>query len=164
TARPSSAGTSAWGARRRKCRCPTTSRPPPADGRPPANGGPDPAGARRRRPLRRAPEAGRGARPPARRLALAVARGRGGHERAEQPSGGAGDLLDRPPERGGVRRRRLLHPAELADVLDGGGVDLLGRRGRLEVVERPDVPAHAPSVRGARRYRAALVCGDPLVR
>ena len=59
---------------------------------------------------------------------------------------GALERLDR-------RRRRLLHAADLADVLPGGGLDLLRRRLRVETAERRDVAAHAGEGRSARRYR-----------
>ncbi len=39
---------------------------------------------------------------------------------------------------------RLGRTRDLADVLQGGGVHLFGRRGRLEVVEGVDAAAHAP--------------------
>ena len=52
------------------------------------------------------------------------------------------DVGDRPLERSLVRLRGLLHPADLAHVLQRGGVDLVMRRRRLEVEERLDVPAH----------------------
>ena len=39
-------------------------------------------------------------------------------------------------------RRHRLDPADLADVLPGGGLDLLGRRSGLEAAEGGDVPAH----------------------
>ena len=42
------------------------------------------------------------------------------------------------------RRRRLLHSADLAHVLTGGGLDLLRRGQRLEPSEGRDVSAHAP--------------------
>ena len=54
-----------------------------------------------------------------------------------------GDLVDGAVEHGLVRLRRLREAAHLADVLLGCGADLVVGRGRLEVVERLDVPAHA---------------------
>src|SRR5881275_1097549 len=44
----------------------------------------------------------------------------------------------------GVGAGGLLHPAHLADELERRVADLFVGRGRLEVVERSDVPAHAP--------------------
>ena len=41
----------------------------------------------------------------------------------------------------------LVDAGDLADVLEGGGPDLVGRRRRLEVVELADVAAHASSSR-----------------
>ena len=56
-----------------------------------------------------------------------------------------------------VRLRRLRRPAHLADVLERGCADLVLRRGRLEVVERLDVPAHDPRLaRSAGRARGRL--------
>ena len=51
-------------------------------------------------------------------------------------------LVDRAGERLLVRLRGLREAADLADVLERGRVDLLLRRGRLEVEEHMDVPAH----------------------
>src|SRR5438067_13738619 len=76
------------------------------------------------------------------RLELAVLRRRGGHELAEQPPRRCRDLVDRAGERLLVRLRGLREAADLADVLERGRVDLLLRRGRLEVEEHMDVPAH----------------------
>lgn len=56
------------------------------------------------------------------------------------------DLLDRTRERGLVRLRRLRLTAHLAHVLHRRRMDLLASRGRLEVVERLDVPAHAATL------------------
>src|SRR5690606_16434296 len=68
-------------------------------------------------------------------------------ERGEQLGGGVGHLADRPLEGLLGGRRGGLHPADLADVLAGGGVDLLGGDRRLEPPQGGDVAAHggAPS-------------------
>src|SRR4051812_43085579 len=54
--------------------------------------------------------------------------------------------LDRLVERGLVGQAGLRAPADLADVLEGGGLHLLRRGGRLEVVELSDVAAHASTL------------------
>jgi hypothetical protein len=99
------------------------------------------------------PEADGGAGSAAFGFDLAVARRRVGDEPGVELTGRLRDRVDRPLERRLVRLGRLLHPAHLAHVLQRGGADLVLGRGRLEVVERLDVAAHAPSVR--RAYRAA---------
>jgi len=78
---------------------------------------------------------------------LAVARRRRRDERAEQPLGRGRDSVNRLLERSFVRPGRFLHPAHLAHVLNRRGADLVLARRRLEVVEDPDVPAHAPILR-----------------
>src|SRR5690242_11174336 len=82
------------------------------------------------------------------RLDLAVLRRGSRHELLEQVLGHVGDLVDGTVEGVLVRARRLGRPADLAHVLQRGVVDLLRRGGRLEVVERADVAAHASSLRG----------------
>ena len=57
-----------------------------------------------------------------------------------------GDGEDRSFEGGLGGRRRLLHAADLADVLAGGGLDLLRRRQWLQPSECGDVAAHAAIV------------------
>ena len=64
------------------------------------------------------------------------------------------DLLDRAVERLLVDLRRLREAADLADVLQRRGADLVVGRGGLEVVERADVAAHASSVGHVGRSRA----------
>src|SRR5438067_78729 len=77
-----------------------------------------------------------------RRLDLPILRRSGRHQLVEQLRRRRGDRLDRPLERLLVRARRLVEAADLADVLQGGLVDLgLGRR-RVEVEEGADVAAH----------------------
>ena len=61
---------------------------------------------------------------------------------SSRTSGGVGDLLDRKLERRGVRLRRLVEAGELAHELQRGGVDLVLRRGWLEIEQRLDVAAH----------------------
>src|SRR6478609_1768688 len=77
-----------------------------------------------------------------RRLHLAVLGWRGRDQVVEQVLGDVGDLLDRPVERLLVRLARFRRTADLADVLQCSRGDLVAGRGRLEVVERADVPAH----------------------
>ena len=71
-----------------------------------------------------------------------------------------GHLVHRTLERLGVRLRRLREAADLADVLERRGADLVLSRRRLEVVERSDVAAHASRLapgrpRSPRRRRTA---------
>src|SRR5579864_6297760 len=76
------------------------------------------------------------------RLDLAVARRGVGHERREQVVRRVRDLVDRAREGLLVRLRRLREPADLPHVLLGRGAHFVLGRGRFEVVERMDVPAH----------------------
>ena len=60
-----------------------------------------------------------------------------GHaDRLEHLPRGKRDLADRLLERLGVLRGRFAIATELADELAGGGFDLPGRRGRLDVPPR----------------------------
>ena len=76
---------------------------------------------------------------------------------------------DRLVEGGLVGLRGLGRAADLADVLQRGGGHLVIGRGRLEVVERADVAAHASSVRrghravasGRRKHRSRSVARSP---
>src|SRR5690606_27032798 len=54
----------------------------------------------------------------------------------------ASDLVDGGVEGGLVDLRRLREAADLADVLECGGADLVVGRGRIEVEEGADVAAH----------------------
>src|SRR5690606_200071 len=90
----------------------------------------------------RSSEAQRRALPRLCRLDLTVLRRRDRLQRREQLLRDAGDLVHRALERRLVDLRRLREPADLPHVLKGSGADLVVRRGRVEVVERPDVPAH----------------------
>src|SRR4051812_25406168 len=64
--------------------------------------------------------------------------------------------LDRLVERGLVGQAGLRAPADLADVLEGGGLHLLRRGGGLEVVELSDVAAHASTLgRHARAHTSS---------
>ena len=62
-------------------------------------------------------------------------------------------------------RRHRLDPADLADVLPGGGFHLLGRRRGLEAAEGGDVPAHgcdttaAPGLLAQKRPSHVLTTG-----
>jgi hypothetical protein len=92
-------------------------------------------------------------RPPLGRLFLPVLRGSVGDQRVEQLPRRGSDLLDGAVERLGVRLRRLVRSADLADELKGRVVDFLLGRGGLEVMELSDVSAHVSSV--AMSFRAA---------
>src|SRR6478735_3142063 len=61
----------------------------------------------------------------------------------EEVLGDVGDLADRLVEGGLVGRGRPGGPADLADVLQRRGRDLVAGGRRLEVVQRSDVAAHA---------------------
>src|SRR6202012_96049 len=74
-----------------------------------------------------------------------------GREPGEEPRGGRGDRSDRFFESLVRGRRGLLHPAHLADVLAGGGLDLLRAGGRLQASESGDVPAHGVDSSGYAR-------------
>src|SRR6478735_5012470 len=75
-------------------------------------------------------------------LFLTVLRRRVGGEVLEQVAGCGRHLGDGLVERSLVGLRRLAGPADLADVLQRSGVDLVLGRGWLEVVEGADVSAH----------------------
>src|SRR5205807_1435378 len=118
---------------------------------------------RRGRALRRirGPSLGGGvpllaARPRLGRLGLAVLRRRRGHQLAEELGRDSGDRVDGALERLRVRARGLVESADLPDVLDGRGADLLIGCNGLEVVERSDVSAHADSLDAAPRRAAKL--------
>ena len=78
------------------------------------------------------------------RLDLAILRCRCRDEVGKEVLRDVCDLVHGAVERRLVRLRRLVHAADLAHVLQRRGVHLLGARGRIEVVENADVPAHAP--------------------
>ena len=80
-------------------------------------------------PSGNATEANLGPGPAACSLEIAVARRRRGHEIVEKLLRHARDRIDRSCADLDVRMRRLLHAADLADVLQGGCTDLVGRRG-----------------------------------
>jgi len=63
-----------------------------------------------------------------------------------QPFGCRGHLVDSRVEERLIRLRGLGRPAQLADELQRGGEDLLGRRRRREVRERSDIAAHEGSL------------------
>src|SRR6185295_11349246 len=86
-------------------------------------------------------------------LDLAVLRRSRGLEGVDEPAGRLGDLGDRALERIDVLAARLARTADLADVLQGRGVDLVVGRGRLEVEQRADVAAHGRKHSPRRRAR-----------
>ena len=76
-----------------------------------------------------------------------AARGRhagDGLELGEQFSRRGRHLVDGPLERGVGLGRPGLHPAHLANVLAGGGLNLGDGGGRFQPPEGSDVAAHAP--------------------
>src|SRR5262245_63071569 len=75
-------------------------------------------------------------------LDLAMARRRTGDERVEEGVRRRRDLVDGAGEGGRVGMRRSRESAQLADELEGGGVDLLVRGGWREVVQRLDASTH----------------------
>ena len=91
-------------------------------------------------------EARDGAGAAALRLDLAVLRRRGRDEVVEEMLREVSDLVHGTVEHRLVGLRRLVHAADLAHVLQRRGVNLLGGRGWIEVVESTDVPAHASMV------------------
>jgi hypothetical protein len=67
-------------------------------------------------------------------------------ERIQKTAGDGGDLLDGRQKGGFVRPRRLGGSADLSDKLHGGGSNLAGGSGRIEIEEWYDVPAHESSL------------------
>src|SRR5262249_43246939 len=84
----------------------------------------------------------RGPGAPLRRLDLAIARRRAGHQRIQDRMRAPHHLADGVMERvlGGLRGLR--EAAQLADELERRCANLLVRGGRLEVVERLDATTH----------------------
>ncbi len=96
---------------------------------------------------------------------LAVFRWRGRLELTEQLGRDLGDAGDGALEGLLVGARGLVEAADLAHVLERGGLDLLVGCSRLEVVESPDVSAHALSVyEGARRPREQKLARWSMIR
>lgn len=75
-------------------------------------------------------------------LFLSILRRGAGGEGIQQSSGNRGNLIDRRHEGGFVRFRRSVKSAYLSHELERSRANLLGRGGRIEVEERPDIPAH----------------------
>ena len=96
-------------------------------------------------------------------LLIAVARWCARGERCEQQRRSLGDLVHGALERGLVGRRGLGVTADLAHVLQRGVTDLSAGRGRIEVEEHPDVPAHAAHLvrASACHYREATPRARP---
>src|SRR5262245_9690480 len=90
-------------------------------------------------------EAVRGALARLRRLDLAIARRRGGHEGVEQFVRRLRHLLHRAIEGALVCLGRPRESAQLADELQGGRANFFVRGGRFEVVQRLNVSAHETS-------------------
>src|SRR6185436_16515331 len=80
--------------------------------------------------------------PRLRRLDVAVAWRRARDEVSEEMLRGVRHVVDRALEGGFVRFRRTREAGDLSHELQRGGMDLLVRRRRLEVVQRFDVPTH----------------------
>src|SRR5437667_8548185 len=89
-------------------------------------------------------------------LDFAIARLCVGHQRFQEIPRYCCDLFDGVIERRLVDLRRLVEPRELSHELDRRSLDLLLSRGRVEVEQRLDVPAHSiPSrISGRTRRRA----------
>src|SRR5205085_2655617 len=77
-----------------------------------------------------------------RRLDLAISRRRTGGQRVHKTPGHLTRLVYRPVERLLVGLRRHRESTDLPDKLQRRGANLLVCGGRLEIEERPDVPAH----------------------
>src|SRR3954466_11187403 len=93
------------------------------------------------------------------RLDLAVLGRSVGHELAEQLARDRRDRLARALERLLVRPGRLGGAADLPDVLEGRGLDLLVGGGRLAVMKGADVSTHAAEL-SAGRLRASGTRGQ----
>ena len=94
----------------------------------------------------------------ARALAASTSRSFGGAEVTSASSSSARSRrhrVDRTLERLGVGLRGLREAADLAHVLERGRTHLFIARGRLEVVQHSDVPAHVGSYRSERRGACA---------
>jgi hypothetical protein len=92
-------------------------------------------------------------------MSLAVSRRRGRHQLLEEALRCVCDGVHGTVESLLVRLRRLREPADLAHVLQRGGMDVLFPRRWFEVVERLDVSAHAERLARAgtpNRYPAEL--------
>src|SRR5947209_11486326 len=109
-----------------------------------------------------APEPLRSSGAGARGLNLAIARLASSHQRTQKIPGHRRDLFDGVIECRLVDLRRLVEPRDLSHELDRSSPDLLLSRGRVEVKQRLDVPAHSiPSISadargGAREKQLAL--------
>src|SRR6185503_17796915 len=77
---------------------------------------------------------------------VAIARRTCGLQRCQQAAGRSGDLVDRKIERRLVDLGGPRVSAELADKLQRGGANLVLGRGRREIEQRTDVPAHRLNV------------------
>src|SRR4051812_26529027 len=98
-------------------------------------------------------------------LELAILRRRGGLERIDQPARRQGDLGDRALERIRVAGARLAGTADLADVLQRSGMDLVVGRGWFEVEQRTDVATHVGkhSLHSPARERRSASWRSPAV-
>jgi hypothetical protein len=89
-------------------------------------------------------------------LKLAIAPRRRRDELAEELFRGQGHSFDSPFECCRVRLRGLLHTADLPNVLQRGGLNLVGRRRRLEVMQDANVAAHARKSKGSEPGYVAI--------
>jgi hypothetical protein len=79
------------------------------------------------------------------RFDLSIARLGACLERLQKVPGNRRDFFDRTIEDSLVRLRGLVVARQFSDELQRGSLDLLVRRGRIEVKQRLDVPAHESS-------------------
>src|SRR5947209_2385985 len=67
---------------------------------------------------------------------------RGGFQGIEQARGNRGYLIDGCPEGPLIGLRWVVYATNFSDKLQRSGMNFLGSHRRIEVEERPDIPAH----------------------
>lgn len=87
---------------------------------------------------------------------FAVAGCGGCNECVEHFLSGGGYAFDGEFESLFIRLRRLVHPRQLSHELQRRGINLGGRRRRIKIVERLDIPAHKPDLSLLSRVPLAL--------
>src|SRR6266705_1730245 len=80
------------------------------------------------------------------RLDFAIAGGRAGVQRSQEPPRGVRHFIDRAVEGGLIGLRRPAETGQLSHELQRGSADLVLGRGRLEIEQRLDVAAHFNSL------------------